>query len=282
VTSVALVVPNLDHGRFLPAALDSVFDHSGLELKVAVMDAGSTDDSLAVIRRYADRLAYWRSGPDRGQASAINDGMKRLMPADYLGWLNADDLLIPEALHRLVAYLDAHRQSIAAFGRAHIVDETGHVIGEFPTRPFSRGRLAQTSIICQPASLIRGSAWNAVGGVDETLHMCLDYDLWWRLCGLGPIGFVDAVLACSRDHDATKTRTRQDRHYEEAFRVLRRHLGYVPWRWCVSETAYRWRQSHHGERVRGAMNVAVCGWRAVSRYVHVNGRSGLVRALHGP
>jgi hypothetical protein len=121
-----------------------------------------------------------------------------------------------------------------------------------------------------------------VAGLDEALHMCLDYDLWWRLSNLGPIGFIDTVLACSRDHEATKTRTGQERLYEEAFQVLRRHLGYVPWRWCVSETAYRWRQSHHGQRVRGVMNVTVCGSRAVGRYFRVNGRSGLVRALQGP
>lgn len=104
------------------------------------------------------------------------------------------------------------------FGQAHIIDEAGRFVGRFPTRPFSRKALARASVVCRPASLVRKSAWDAVGGLDASLHMCLDYDLWWRLAELGPIGFLPEPLACSRDHDhgATKTRALQDRLYAEA------------------------------------------------------------------
>jgi GT2 family glycosyltransferase len=244
--SVAIAIPSLDQGRFLAEALDSVLAQSGADLEVAVIDGGSRDDSLAVIRRYESRLGYWRSAADRGQAAAINEGLARLRRTDHVGWLNADDVLLPGALERMGAYLDAHPACVAVFGQAHIIDERGRIVGQFPTRPFTRRALARASIICQPASLIRRRAWDAVGGLDESLHMCLDYDLWWRLSKLGPIGFLPEFVASSRDHEATKTRAHQDRLYQEAFAVLRRHLGYVPWRWCLSEAAYAWRTAGSG------------------------------------
>lgn len=279
--SVAIAVPSLEQGRFLAEALDSLFAQTGATLEVAVVDGGSRDGSLSVIHRYESRLAYWRSAPDRGQAAAINEGLGRLRGADYVGWLNADDVLLPRALERMGAYLDAHRECVAVFGQAHIIDEHGRIIGRFPTRPFARRALARTSIICQPASLIRRRAWDAVGGLDESLHMCLDYDLWWRLSKLGPIGFLPEFVASSRDHEATKTRASQGRLYEEAFPVLRRHVGYVPWRWCLSEAAYAWRAAHGGQRATGPRGLLVCVGRALVRYAKTNGPSGLLSALRG-
>jgi GT2 family glycosyltransferase len=271
---VGLAIPSLDQGRFLPQALDSALGQSGLDLGVAVLDGGSRDDSVAVIRRYESRLDYWRSHPDAGQAAAINEGIARLGAAEHVGWLNADDFLLPGALPAMARYLDEHPECVAVFGDAHIADESGRVVGRFPTRPFTRRALAARSIICQPASLIRRRAWDAVGGLDGSLHMCLDYDLWWRLARLGPIAYVREPMACSRDHAGTKTRGRQDLLYREAFAVLGRHLGYVPWRWCLSEAAYRWRAAHGGHRASG-VHQAVCAWRAASRFARVNGVSGI-------
>ena len=280
--TVAIVVPNLNQGRFLGAALDSLLSQSGPAVEIAVMDAGSRDESLDVIRRYESRLVYWRSGPDGGQAAAINEGVRRLGAAQYVGWLNADDVLLPGALHRLAAHLTAHPACVAVYGRAHITDGDGRVTGEFPTRPFSRRRLASTSIICQPASLIRRSAWIGIGGLDESLSVSLDYELWWRLSRTGTLDFVPELVACSRDHESTKTRRQQDRMYAESFQALRRHLGYVPWRWCLSEAAYRWRTAHDGRRAADPVSQSLCAWRALVRYTNVNGLSGLSRAACGP
>lgn len=274
--SVAIAVPSLGQGRFLAEALGSVLAQTGVPVEVAVLDAGSQDESLAVIRRYEARLRHWRSAPDRGQAAAVNEGIDKLAGTRYVGWLNADDVLLPGALARMAGYLDAHSDCVAVFGQARIIDAAGRVIGEFPSRPFSRRALARTSIICQPASLIARRAWEAVGGLDESLHMCLDYDLWWRLSKLGPIGYVREFVACSRDHEATKTRARQDRHYAEAFAVLRRHLGYVPWRWCLNESAYRWRVGHGGARAAGLASQLACAWLATRRHASLNGPAGLV------
>src|SRR5262245_51652048 len=280
--TVAIVVPSLNQGQFLGAALASIFAQSEPMVRVAVMDGGSRDRSLDELQAYAPRLAYWRSGPDGGQAAAINEGVERVGMAEYVGWLNADDVLLPGALARLSAHLAGHPCCVPVFGPPHIYDADGGVIGDFPTRPFTRRRLSRTSIICQPASLIRRSAWTAVGGLDESLNVSLDYDLWWRLSQLGSIDFVPEFVACSRDHESTKTRRQQDRMYAESFAIVRRHLGYVPWRWCLSEAAYRWRTTHDGRRASTPVSQLVCAGRALVRYVGLNGLSGLARRAAGP
>ena len=279
---ISIAIPSLNQARFLVEALDSVFAQTGVDLQVAVMDGGSQDDSVAVIRRYEERLAYCRSHPDRGQAAAINEGVDRLADADYVGWLNADDLLLPRGLNRMALYLEEHPQCVAVFGKAYVVDDAGRVIDEYPTCPFDRKRFSRTCTICQPASLIRYRAWKAVGGLDETLQMCLDYDLWWQLSKVGSIGFLDEFVACSRDHKATKTRMQKDRLYQEAFQVLQRHLWYVPLRWCLSEAAYAWRVAHGGKRASSLVSQVLCGWRALNRYFRVNRLSGLINAMHSP
>src|SRR5262249_23882326 len=163
-----------------------------------VLDGGSRDASLAVIRQFERRLVYWRSEPDRGQAAAINEGVACLGKVDYVGWLNAGDRLLPQGLHPVAAYMDPHPGCGGVYGRAYIIDDCGQGTGEFPTRAFKRNALARSSIICQPASLVRRSAWDLVCGVDEALKLCLDYDLWWRLSRLGPIDFLPELVACSR------------------------------------------------------------------------------------
>lgn len=271
---VGIVIPNHDQGRFLAQAIESVFEQTGVDLQVAVLDGGSADGSLTVIRRYEARLAYWRSLPDRGQAAAINEGIERLQDTDFVGWLNADDLLLSRALVRLAGYLAERSECAAVFGRAHLINEVGQGIGEYPVRPFKKRDFARTCTICQSASLIRRTAWHAVGGLDESLEMCMDYDLWWRLSKVGPIGFLEEFVACARDHSATKTQTQKNRMYQEAFEVLRRHLGYVPWRWCLSEAAYAWRTDHGGQRAQNLRSQVLCVYRALRRYFGVNGLFG--------
>lgn len=275
---VAVVVPNLNQGSYLARTLESLFTQRGIDLRVAVVDGGSEDDSAAVIGRYESKLTYWRSQADHGQAAAINEGIEHLDDTEYVSWVNADDLILPGALARMASHLDAHPQSVAVTGKAHIIDQAGRVTGEYPARPFKRNAFARTCTVCQPASLIRRRAWEAIGGLDESLHMCLDYDLWWRLAKLGPIGFLDEFLACSRDHSTTKTRMRQDLLYQEVFPVLQRHLGYIPWRWCLSQTAYAWRVKHGGRRASDPLSQLICGLLATSRYFRMNGS---VRRLLG-
>lgn len=241
VMTIAIAVPNLNQGQFLAAALDSL-GHSPA-VRIAVLDAGSTDGSVELLRSRAGELSYWRSHRDDGQAAAINEGVRRLCElhpdVDAVGWLNADDTIMPGGLEALAAALEAHPDWSAVAGRAHCLSESGEVIEEIPTAPFSVERFSLACTISQPATLIRRTAWEAVGGLDASLDMCFDYDLWWKLSHVGAIGFIDRFAAASRDHGATKTRQRREQYFREAIALVRRETGAVPWHWCISEALER-------------------------------------------
>src|ERR1700726_4425960 len=223
---VTVAVPSYNQGRYLDAALASIFEQ-GIPVEVYVADAGSTDQSVAVIREWEHRLAGWRSCQDRGQAAAINEGIAA-GKAPYVGWLNSDDWLLPGGLGRLLGALQASSTVPAVYGRAWNVTEATRSRRPVWVEPFDEQRLALRCIISQPASLIRRTAWEAVGGVDEDLHMVMDYDLWWRLLKMfGPLEFVDEFVAVNREHPHTKTRSRRRLHYAEAIEVVRRHHGRV-------------------------------------------------------
>lgn len=204
------------------------------------MDGGSNDDSLAVIKKWEHRLAGWRSHSDKGQAAAINEGIASGKAA-FVCWLNSDDWYLPDGLSYLLAALRQSPSAPAVYGQSWNFSEKNQAQKPVWVEPFNERRLALRCIISQPATLIRRSAWEAVGGVDENLHMAMDYDLWWRLYqALGPLSFVDTFIAVNREHSDTKTKTRRRLHYQEAISVVRRHYGGVPLKWWLAQPYSVW------------------------------------------
>lgn len=235
VPLVTIAVPSFNQGRFLGAALESIFSQQ-LPVEVFVLDAGSTDETRDVIARFEPRLAGWRSHRDAGQAAAINEGIAK-GSAPYVCWLNSDDAWEPGGLAKLVSALEADPGAPMAYGRVwNLVEATGERHRNLEVRPFNEWLMARVNLVSQPATLIRRSAWAAVGGVDPSLSLAMDYDLWWKLyrhAGQAP-RFVDEVVAINRIHPDTKTNTRRRDHYLEAMAVVRKHYGRVPWKWWLA------------------------------------------------
>lgn len=239
---VTVAVPSFNQGRFLRQALESVFAQD-VAVEVFVCDGGSTDESLEVIRHWEKRLASWRSHADAGQSAAINEGIGG-GTAPFVCWLNSDDWMLPGGLAKLVDALEANPSAAMAYGRAwNFVQERARMDPVF-VRPFDERLMAQLCIVSQPATLVRRSAWEELGGVDERLQMAMDYDLWWRLYRrYGKPAFVDEFVAVNRDHDATKTSSKRRLHYREAMDVVRRHYGRVPIKWWLAQPYAVWYRS---------------------------------------
>lgn len=239
---VTIVVPSFNQGIFLEEALKSIFEQN-IPVEVFVLDGGSTDSSIEIIHKWQDRLAGWRSHADAGQAAAINEGIA-LGKAPYVCWLNSDDWFLPGGLAKLVRALEEQPLVPAVYGRAWNVDQRTGKQTPVWVEAFSKDRLAFRCIISQPATLIRRSAWNSVKGVDESLHLALDFDLWWRLFSqVGPLSFVDDFIAVNREHEETKTKSQRRNHNKEAIAVVRKHYGRVPFKWWVAHPYSVWYKS---------------------------------------
>ncbi len=239
---VTVAIPSLNQGRFLDDALQSVFSQR-VPVEVFVMDGGSRDKTLDVIHRWQSQLAGWRSEPDNGQAEAINEAISQGV-APYVCWLNSDDWFLAGALEKLVKALSVHPKTPAVYGRAWNVRQLNGKRKPVWVEPFSSRRLAVRCIICQPATLIRRNAWEAVGGLDPALKMVMDYDLWWRLFKTyGPLHFLDEYVAVNREHSETKTSQFRRLHYKEAVTVVRKYNRSVPLKWTLAHPYAVWYRS---------------------------------------
>jgi glycosyltransferase involved in cell wall biosynthesis len=222
---ISIVTPSYNQGRFIRATIESVLAQDYPNLEYWVVDGGSTDATLAIVREYEDdRRFHWLSEPDHGQADAINKGVA-LTHGDIVAWLNSDDVYAPGAVARAVAEILAHPEAALVYGQAELIDRAGAVIGSYTqVEPFDLQRLIhRLDFIVQPATFFRRAPFMAVGGLDASLHYCLDYDLWIRLALRYPVHYIPEVLARAREYPETKTATGGLERLTEIERMIRRY-----------------------------------------------------------
>ena len=221
---IAIVTPSLNQAPFLEGCLCSVFDQQYPGLEYLVMDGGSVDGSVEIIRRYSDRLAFWRSAPDAGQSAAINEGFDR-STGDIMGWLNSDDRLAPGALQTVVSFFAEHPECEWLAGAGEMVSPKGKPLGRTTPGPMDFDALVDWDRhpLFQPAVFWRRSLWQRAGGLDADLHCSMDLDLWLRFARQTQGAAIPQVLAFATSHRRTKTRRLAAEMLAETCLVLARH-----------------------------------------------------------
>jgi glycosyltransferase involved in cell wall biosynthesis len=204
---IAVVTPSCNTARYIGAAIRSVLDQDYPNLDYLIMDGGSTDGTLDVLRSFGERIR-WISEKDHGQADAIRRGFDRTT-GDILAWLNSDDTFSPGAFRAVTEFFAHHPQVDVVYGEASYIDAEGAPIARCAhIEPFSRRRLVYYSdFIVQPAAFFRRSAYDAVGGINPRWHWALDYDLWIRLAQRHRFAHISRELACYRWLKDNKTAT---------------------------------------------------------------------------
>ncbi|MHC5002795.1 MAG: glycosyltransferase family 2 protein [Planctomycetota bacterium] len=251
---ITVITPSFNQARYLRQCIDSVIDQAYPDLQHVVLDGGSTDGTVELLRACGDKVS-WRSEPDRGQAAAINEGLRRA-DGEIVAWLNSDDYYLPGALRRAATCLAEHPEADGIFGRALMVDERGRTIRDYPTFDFKRRDLARKCYVCQPTVFLRRSLVADVGPLNEALDICLDYEWWLRIGRRHRLAFCPHRLAASRQYRSTKTASRRLRALVEAGYLMRRHFGRAPWRWSAKWVVHHHRLGH------ARFLLPVAGWGA--------------------
>lgn len=243
--TISVVTPSLNQGDFIRATINSVLDQNYPALDYLIVDGGSSDGTIGVLREFSNRLR-WISEPDRGQADAINKGL-RMARGDVMAYLNADDLYLPGALERVSEYLTLHPQADWIYGNCRVIDETGLPIGQLVAPPFNLQRMVhRADYVPQPTVFWRRSAADRIGEFDVTLRFAMDYDYFIRLGQYTPGHRLAVEMACFRLHPSSKTifSANEEAFWRETLMVSERY-GMKPW------TVWFWlrRARHRGLRV---------------------------------
>jgi len=220
----SISIPVLGQADLLPIALASLAAQSE-PFDVAILDATRDDSIQSVVLKSGLQVAYNRHGPDGGQADAIAEGWSRV-DGDIVAWLCADDYYFPDALKQVAQVFAQDPAADVVFGHAIHINRNGDFLEYFPSID-DPDALRLGCCISQPACFVRRTAITRVGGLDNSRHYTMDWDLWLRLWNSGAkFRFVDAPLAATRVYPETKTLSGGAERYREIWDLLSRYASW--------------------------------------------------------
>jgi glycosyltransferase involved in cell wall biosynthesis len=234
---VSIVTPSFNTAPFLREALVAVAQQDYPATEHIVVDGGSTDGTLEILREHSD--IRWLSEPDRGQADAINKGFE-LASGDIVAWLNADDYYLPGAIAGAVEALRADPSCAMVYSNWVVVGEDGAEVGRYEAPDWDlKQEIERGNFIPQPTTFFRREALDAVGLLDDSYHFAMDYDLFIRIGRHFPVKRVDRYWAAFRVHPTSKTIALTRRFWSEEREISRRHGA--PWlsQHLIAQV-YRW------------------------------------------
>jgi len=223
--SITIVTPSYNQAAFLEETIRSVLLQGYPNLEYIVMDGGSSDGSVEIIKKYEKHLAYWTSQKDAGPSDAIRKGFERAT-GSILAYLNSDDLYVPGAIHRLINRLKTTRADVV-YGNTYWIDEQSRIVAERRQTPFSRfAYLYGGADLQQPAVVWTSELYRAVKGMDISFECAFDTDLFVRFASKGArFSYIRRFVACARLHQAQKTEILFEISKKETDKIRARHVA---------------------------------------------------------
>lgn len=234
---LSIVTPSYNQAQFIEETIRSVLLQGYPDIEYVIVDGGSTDGSVDIIRKYEPWITYWVSESDAGQADAINKGFAKATGVIY-SWLNSDDSFLPQALQKVADAYQRNSDAGGWFGGCRRVDAVGNLLFVHWPNDVGVEDLANwhENWVQQPACFFSRRFWEAGGTLDNDLYCAIDFDLWLRLAKDWSIEKIDQELAIARSHPGAKTSAQRSLMFAETYYVQVRH-GFH--RQAISDMAIR-------------------------------------------
>ncbi|MEA4813142.1 MAG: glycosyltransferase family 2 protein [Anaerolineaceae bacterium] len=216
---ISIVIPSFNQAAFLEQAIQSVLEQDYPNIELWIMDGGSSDGSLELIKKYNKHLAGWVSEKDRGQADGINKGLQRCK-GQIAAWLNSDDRYLQGALSKAAELFRKNPEASFVFSDVESIDQNGKAFNLMHYGHWNLAQLLQFHIIGQPAVFMNREVLDKAGLLDSSYHYLLDHQLWLRLAVIAdPVYAPGQVWAQARIHDKAKNVAQAQFFGPEAFRL---------------------------------------------------------------
>lgn len=217
---ISIVTPSFNQAKFLERTILSVLNQNYANLEYIIIDGGSTDGSVEIIRKYESRISYWVSESDRGQAHAINKGLQRAT-GEWVAWQNSDDIFYPGAFKSFAQMAHKCPRVDLIIGNMNLIDSDDRVLRDIKyVRPTYRSLLAEGMVLTNQAAFWRRRVHDEIGYLDESLDCGFDYEWFLRLLRKQKAAHVNATWGGLRMHEDTKTHNQQTTFVEEYRQIL--------------------------------------------------------------
>lgn len=224
---ISIVTPSYNQGRYLDETMLSILNQDYPNFEYIVIDGGSTDESVDIIKKYQDRLAYWVSQKDRGFGDAINKGFSKAT-GEIFCWINSDDILFPNALKIIGNYFATHPHVDMVFGDRYVIDENSQTLLKLRYQFHTELLFRYGKSIPQECSFWRRSLHEKVGGLDERYTYAIDLELWCKFARNGRMRHIPFFLGAFRRHPDAKSSTIFTKGRAEARQILINYYGKYP------------------------------------------------------
>jgi len=229
---ISIVTPSYNQVQYLEETIRSVLLQGYPNLEYIIIDGGSTDGSVEIIKKYEPWLTYWVTEKDKGQSNAINKGFRHAS-GELIGWINSDDIFFPLAFKEVVFYwVENDRPKALITGTKLKGNSTLDKISRLEQFPHTIKHLLEKNIIEQPSTFYPVELLKEVGYIDERYKMSMDYDLWLRMAKQGAdLIFLNKDLAVTRVYPETKTSRFRQRSLFEVLQSVWRNFRVIPEPW---------------------------------------------------
>ena len=233
---LSIITPSYNQGEFLEATIKSVIDQGYPNLEYIIIDGGSTDNSVEIIKKYEKHLAYWVSEKDKGQTDAINKGLWK-STGEILGWINSDDIYVDGTFNKVIKAFQAHPKHIVVHGDRLLIDRPGNVVGWTFLPQFDPSKHGFS--VCSETAFWRRDAMDSVGLLKTDLRFAMDLEFFCRLYLSGKFLKIDQYLGCFRCYADNKSSTLGDVCKEETEKEWSRLFGEANTNWTLKPKGNR-------------------------------------------